>query len=164
MANVTCFVSHQDFSDVIDDADYAIWRDQNFELLVRFNLFPETKEYGLSTNFFFTSFAVNSVRYGKHGFPFVDAPSTVSFLKPNRIAQLKSLPDGIDGKILESRIFSFSGIKLLVTENDFRGLLTYFDFKIFLGEFYEPISPQGILGQTFLPDYHWMPNHYWRVS
>ena len=164
MANMTGFVTYQNFEDLVDDGDYTIWRDQNFELLARFNLVAEAKKYGLMNNFFITSFAVNSVRYGKHGLPLSEASSTVSFLKANRTAQIKSLPEGVEGRILESKVFSFNGIKLIVNQSDFRDLIQYFDFNILLGEFYEPISPQGILGQTFTHVHHWMPNYYWRVG
>lgn len=171
MANMTGFVVHREFGDsnkcdllsVDDDCDYTLWRDDNFELLARFNLFSEAKQFGLQNNYFFTSFALNSKRYGKHGLPFVESTSVVSFLKAVEIAQISSLPNGVEGNFLESRVFSFDGIKLIVEEKDFRGLFKYFDFKILLGELYQIKSIQGILGQTLLPLENWQPCSYWRV-
>lgn len=164
MANLTNFVSHQDFFDVQDDFDYIAWRDENFDLLVRFNVVPETKPFGLVKNYFITSIVVNSVRYGKHGFPLDSVQSVISFLKPKSVSYLQSLPDGVQGTFVCSKVFSFNGCKLIVSEYHYRELVNYFDLKIIVGEFFKSNQSNGIWGQLLLPPESWSKAENYRLG
>lgn len=164
MASLTNFVSHKDFFDVEDDHDYIAWRDENFDLLVRFNLIPETKKYGLAKNYFITSIVVNSVRYGKHGSPLSSVESLVSFLKPKSTSDFRSLPDGVQGSLLCTKVFSFNGCKLIVSEYNYKEVVNYFDLKILVGDFFKSEQPSGIWGQLLLPAESWAQAENYRFG
>lgn len=141
MANLTNFVKFQEI-DLEEEHDYLAWSDDHFSLLIRFNRFKEASPFGLGKNLFITSFAVNNVRYGKHGESFSSIQSVANFLLPDRIAYINSLPDGLTGEFKDSKIFSFKDCKLLVIQNSFREMFDYFDFKIMISK---EITPDDII-------------------
>lgn len=153
MANLLGFVPFKNCS-LQEERDYVIWRNKDFSLWARFNKFPELRSRGLEKNLFATGFVLDNVRYGRHGEPFSSINSNVSFLKPDKSGSLLSLPDGLQGEIEEVKIFSYSGLKLIITQSKIEEV-KYFDFKIILGELFKDQSIFGLLGQ--LVNNEWFP-------